>query len=288
MNLGFVGLGNMGYPIALNLLKAGHQLKVYDLSPSAVEQMVDAGATAGESPAAIAQSSDIVLTSLPTPAAVEAVYLGGSGLIEGAKAGQLFVDLSSISPSLAKRMSQRFAEKAAVVLDAPVSGGVTGAKAATLAVMVGGDADGFRRAEPVLKLIGKNVFHVGPVGTSSTIKILNQLMVGIHNTAVTEMITLARLAGMDMNQIREVISVSSGNSKIFEGAFPKALARDFDTGFAVDLMAKDLRLARDLAKEYGAELPMAAKALSVFEEASSAGLGKKDVSSAIQLYEKRA
>lgn len=286
MNLGFVGLGNMGYPMALNLVKAGHELTVYNRSPEAVQKLVEAGATAAGSVAEVARAGQIVFTSLPTPAAVESVYLGEGGLIEGARSGQLFIDLSSISPVLAKEMASRSAEKGAAVLDAPVSGGVTGAKAATLAVMVGGDPEAFRRAEPILKAIGKNVFHVGPVGTSSTIKILNQLLVGINNIAVTEMISLARHAGMDMELVEEVIKVSSGWSKIFETEFPKAMARDFDTGFAVDLMAKDLRLARDLAKELGAELPMAERALSIFEKASQAGMGKKDVSAALQLYEK--
>ena len=286
MNLGFVGLGNMGYLMALNLVKAGHELTVYNRSPEAVQKLVEAGATAAGSVAEVARAGQIVFTSLPTPAAVESVYLGEDGLIEGARSGQLFIDLSSISPVLAKEMASRSAEKGAAVLDAPVSGGVTGAKAATLAVMVGGDPEAFRRAEPILKAIGNNVFHVGPVGTSSTIKILNQLLVGINNIAVTEMISLARHAGMDMELVEEVIKVSSGWSKIFETEFPKAMARDFDTGFAVDLMAKDLRLARDLAKELGAELPMAERALSIFEKASQAGMGKKDVSAALQLYEK--
>ena len=286
MNLGFVGLGNMGYPMALNLTKAGHKLTVYDLSTEAVQRMVEAGATPASRLADVASAGQIVLTSLPTPMAVESVYLGPGGLIEGATSGQLFVDLSSISPVLSKKMASSFAEKGAAVLDAPVSGGVTGARAATLAVMVGGDPEAFRQVEPVLKTIGKNVFHVGPIGTSSTIKILNQLLVGINNIAITEMINLGRHAGMDMKLVEEIIKVSAGWSRLFETEFPRAMARDFDTGFAIDLMAKDLRLARDLAVELGTELPVAEKVLSVFEEASRAGMGKKDVSAAIQLYEK--
>lgn len=278
----------MGVPMATNLLKAGHSITVHDLLPDAVAKLTEAGATRGDDPAAVAEAVEIVLTSLPTPAVVEAVYLGERGLIEGARQGQLFVDLSSISPFLAKQIASRFVEKGAIFLDAPVSGGVLGAKAATLAVMVGGDPEGFQRAEPVLKVIGKNVFHVGQVGTSSTIKILNQLLVGVTASAVAEMINLARRAGMDMNQVREVISASSGWSKIFDTEFPKTMARDFDTGFAVDLIAKDLRLARDLGKELGTELPVAGKALEVFEKASNAGLGRKDMGAAIQLYEQQA
>ncbi len=285
MDLGFVGLGNMGHPMVLNLMRAGHKLTVYDLSAEAVQRLAEHGTAAAASLIEVAHAGEVVLTSLPTPAAVESVYLGQDGLIEGARSGQLFVDLSSISPTLAKKMASRFAEKGASVLDAPVSGGVTGARAATLAVMVGGDPEAFQRAEPVLKAIGKNVFHVGPVGTSSTIKILNQLLVGLNNIAITEMINLAGRAGIDMNLVEEIIKVSAGWSRLFETEFPKAMARDFDTGFAIDLMAKDLRLARDLAKELGTELPVAESALSIFEKAGQAGMGKQDVSAAIQLYE---
>ena len=244
MRLGFVGLGNMGNPMALNLLRAGYQVVAYDLSTAAVEALVQAGAAQADGPAAVARDAEMVLTSLPTPAAVEAVYLGEGGLLEGARSGQLFVDLSSISPSLAKKMAERFAEKGATVLDAPVSGGVRGAQAATLAIMVGGDPDGFRRAERVLKVIGSNVFHAGPVGASSIIKILNQLLVGIHNIAAIEMITLARHAGMDLDLAKKVIDASSGWSRILDVEFPKAVSRDWTAGF-----------------------------------------GKLDVSSAIQLYE---
>ncbi|HEX2923176.1 MAG TPA: NAD(P)-dependent oxidoreductase [Chloroflexota bacterium] len=285
MKLGFVGLGNMGCPIALNLIRAGHDLTVFDLSAGAVQRLVAAGAIAADSAAAVAEAGEIVLSSLPNPAAVEAVYLGQGGLIEGARPGQLFVDLSSISPSVAKKVASAFAAKDAAMMDAPVSGGVKGATEATLAIMVGGSADAFQRAVPVLNCIGKNVFHVGPVGTSSTIKILNQLLVGINNAAVTEMIVLGRAAGMDLAQVKEVIDASSGWSRILETEFPKAMNRDFDTGFGVDLMAKDLRLARDLGKELGVDLPAVQMAVSHFEQASAAGLGKKDVSSAIQLYE---
>ena len=285
MDLGFIGLGNMGGPMATNLLKAGHRLFVYDLSKEATDRVVREGGVAVESPAAAARSGEIVLTSLPTPAAVESVFLGANGLIEGVKSGQLLVDLSSISPSVAKRIAARFAEKGASFMDAPVSGGVRGAAAATLAIMVGGDAAEFDRARPVLQDIGSNVFHMGPIGASSTMKMMNQLLVGVNNAAVCEMANLARKAGLDMEQVREVISASSGTSRIFEQAFPRTFERNFAPGFAVDLMAKDLRIVRDLAAELDAELMVSAAALGVFERASEAGFGKDDVMAAVQIYE---
>lgn len=285
MEIGFVGLGNMGGPMVVNLMGAGHRLIVHDICSSAVQQAVASGAVEANSPASVAGSAQIVLTSLPTPAVVEEVYLGGGGLLAGSRDGHLLVDLSSISPSLAKRIAEVSAEKGVAFLDAPVSGGVGGAVAATLAVMVGGDEDAYRRAEPVLKVIGSRVFRVGPSGTSSTIKILNQILVGINNAAVTEMLNLAKRSGMDLALVKEIISASSGWSRIFEVEFPRGVDRNFVPGFAVDLMAKDLRLARDLASELGAELQMTSSALAVFEKASDAGFGKDDVSVAIRLYE---
>lgn len=285
MDIGFVGLGNMGGPMVANLLKAGHRVHVFDLSDAAMGRAVAVGAVAAGSPRGAAEAGEMVLTSLPTPGAVEAVYLGPDGLLEGAREGQLFFDLSSISPSLARKMAAAFAEKGATLLDSPVSGGTPGAQAATLAIMVGGDPEAFKKGEPVLKDIGKNVFHVGPVGTSSTIKILNQLMVGINNVAISEMIAVALRAGMDMEQVKAIISVSSGGSNLFQIEFPKGVARDFAPGFAVDLMAKDLRLARDLSQELGLQLTMVPTALSVFESASKQGMGGDDVSAALRLYE---
>jgi 3-hydroxyisobutyrate dehydrogenase len=287
MELGFVGLGNMGGPISINLLKAGHRVAVFDVSAEAVQRVVEAGGIAADNPADVTRSAQMVLTSLSVPAIVEEVYLGPGGLLASARPGQLFVDLSSISPSLAKKIAAAFAARGAAFLEAPVSGGVRGAREATLAIMVGGDADAFQQAEPVLKNIGAKVFHVGPTGTSSTIKILNQLLVGINNTAVTEMLLLAKRTGMDLALVKEIISASSGWSRIFDIEYSKAVDGDFAAGFAVELMAKDLRLARDLAAECGSDLPVAMTALSVFEQTIGAGFGKDDVSAALKVYEAR-
>lgn len=285
MRLGFVGLGNMGGPMAANLLKAGHRLVVFDVSGPAQHRAVEAGAEGVDGPRAVAEAADMVMTSLPTPAVVESVYLGPDGLLEGARAGQLFVDLSSITPSLARMLAERAGERGAIFLDAPVSGGTTGAAAGTLAIMVGGGAEAFQRAEPVLKALGDRVFHVGPVGAGSTIKILNQLLMGVNSMAVLEMLSLAQRSGIDLALVKEVVSASSGFSRAFQFRFPKAVERDFTPGFAIDLMAKDLRLGRDMAKELGAQLPVASLVLSMYEQASQLGLGQLDVTAAIALYE---
>jgi len=287
MKLGFVGVGNMGALMLPHLLEAGHDLVVYDISPAALERARQMGATPAESPSAVAKASEMVLTSLPTPPVVESVYLGSGGLIEGAVQGELFVDLSSISPSLARRLASGLGEVGAHFLDAPVSGGTTGARAGTLAIMVGGDEWAMRRAEPVLRCIGKRIFHGGPAGAGSTLKLLNQILLGINNVAVLEMMSVALRSGLDLGLVREVITASTGFSRSFESRFQKIVEKEYSRGFAVDLMAKDLRLAREMARELGLDLPMAEMAQSIFERAGELGLGQEDVSAAIALYEAR-
>lgn len=285
MNLGFVGLGNMGCPMAINLLKAGHRLVVYDLSAAAVARAREAGAVSVDSPEAVARSSEVVLTSLPTTAAVESVYLRAHGLLEGAQEGQLFVDLSSVTPSLSRMLADRFREKGATVLDAPVSGGTAGAKNGTLTIMLGGDAESVARAKTVLGAIGEKFFHVGPVGAGNTIKILNQLLMGINSLAAMEMLALARRSGIDMALVKEVVTASSGFSRAFQSRLPRVVEEDFSPGFAIDLMCKDLRLGQEMAKELGAPLPVASLTLSLFEQASERGLGQQDVSAVLRLFE---
>ncbi|MHB0867932.1 MAG: NAD(P)-dependent oxidoreductase [Chloroflexota bacterium] len=285
MNLGFVGLGNMGGPMVVNLLKAGHRLAVCDLSIPAVARAEAAGAIPMDSPEAVARFGEAVLTSLPTPAAVEAVYLGPRGLFEGARDGQLFVDLSSVTPSLSRMLADRFREKGAIVLDAPVSGGTTGARDGTLAVMIGGEAEAVAQAKRVLGAIADKFFHVGPVGAGSTIKILNQLMMGINSVAAIEMLALAQRSGIDLALVREVVGASSGFSRSFQSRFPRVVERDFAPGFAIDLMCKDLRLGQEMARELDAPLPVASLVLSLFQQATERGLGQQDVSAALQLFE---
>ena len=285
MKLGFVGVGNMGALMLPHLLEAGHNLVVHDVSKAALERAAQMGAAVVGSARGVAEAGEMVLTSLPTPQVVESVYLGERGLIERARPGQIFVDLSSISPSLARAVASRFGDKRAEFLDAPVSGGTTGAKAGTLAIMVGGDAEALRQVEPVLKCLGSRIFHAGPVGAGSTLKLLNQILLGINNVAVLEMMSVALRSGLDLGLVKEVISASTGFSRSFESRFQKIVDREYSRGFAVDLMAKDLRLSREMARDLGLDLPMASLAQTVFERAGRLGLGQEDVSAAIALYE---
>ncbi len=285
MKLGFVGVGNMGALMLPHLLEAGHRVIVYDVSKTALERAAEMGAQVADSAREVAEAGEKVLTSLPTPPVVESVYLGDRGLIEGARQGQVFADLSSISPALARRLAERFAQKGAALLDAPVSGGTVGANAGTLSIMVGGDAEVLRQAEPVLRCLGTRIFHGGPVGAGSTLKLLNQIALGINNLGVLEMLSVAQRSGVDLGLIKEVITVSTGYSRAFETRFQKVVDREYSRGFAIDLMAKDLRLSREMAQELGMDLPLAALVQSLFERAAQMGLGQQDVTAAIALYE---
>jgi 3-hydroxyisobutyrate dehydrogenase len=286
MDVGFVGVGNMGRLMAPHILRAGHRVIVYDASEAALEEMRQAGAVVADSSKAVAEAAEVVVSSLPTPAAVEDVYLGPGGLIEGAKPGQLFADLSSITPTVARKVADAFAEKGAIVLDAPVSGGTDGARDATLAIMVGGDEEAFARIEPILRTMGKKIFHVGPVGAGSTVKILNQLMIGANNMMVSEMAALAERVGVSPATLFEIIPTSSGHSKAFDTRYAKIARRDFSRGFAVDLMAKDLRLGVEMARDAGMELRVAPFILGIYEEASRAGYPVDDICAAFHLFHK--
>lgn len=284
MELGFIGLGNMGRPMALNLLKAGHNVKMFDLSAPAVEEVVRAGGVAAANPREVASSAEVVLTSLPTPAVVEAVYLGNDGMLAAARPGQVYVDLSSVTPGVSQKVAAAFAEKGASVLDAPVSGGTSGAAAGTLTLMVGGEKEALDRVEPVLKWIGQKIFYVGPSGSGSTTKVLHQLLMGVNTMAVVEVLALGKKAGLDLDQFSEIVGVSAGFSKAFQTRFNKGRQGDYAPGFAIDLMAKDLRLVLALAADLGIELQVAPQALRVFEKAGAQGLGGKDVVAAVELY----
>jgi 2-hydroxymethylglutarate dehydrogenase len=284
MDVGFVGVGNMGRLMAPHILKAGHRVIVYDVSEAALLQMRQFGAEVGASGMAVAEAAEVVLSSLPTPATVEDAYLGPGGLIEGAKDGQVFADLSSITPTVARKVADAFAEKGAIVLDAPVSGGTDGARAATLAIMVGGDEGAFQKIEPVLRTMGSKIFHVGPVGAGSTVKILNQLMIGANNMMVSEMAALAERVGVSPATLFEIIPTSSGHSKAFDTRYAKIAKRDFSRGFAVDLMAKDLRLGIEMARDAGMDLRVAPFILGIYEEVSRAGYSVDDICAAFHLF----
>lgn len=288
MHVGFIGLGKMGRPMAGNVLKRGFALTVHNRSRAAVEALVAAGAQAATTPAEVAAASDIVLTCLPTPASVEEVYLGAAGLIRHARAGHLLVDHSTVGPDLSRRLAAAAAARGAAFLDAPVSGGVAGAEAATLTIMVGGDAAAVERALPVLQAMGQRVRHVGPSGQGSVVKLVNQLLVGIHSAAAAEAMVLAAKAGADPRVVHEVVSTSFGASTIFNRNAPLYVQRDFDRGTTISLLAKDMGLILELARQLGLRALLACLADQILAEARAEGLAERDIAALVLPLERLA
>jgi 3-hydroxyisobutyrate dehydrogenase len=253
--IGFVGLGIMGAPMALNLLKAGFSVTVWNRTASRMEPVITAGAEAATSPAAVAEVSDITVTCVSDSPDVEAVVLGPSGVLEGAGAGSVVVDCSTISPAVARSAGAALGERNVAFLDAPISGGDIGAKAGTLAIMVGGETAAFERCLPVFKAVGKTIVHVGPAGAGQVVKLCNQVAGGLNLLAMAEAITLSRRAGVDPAKMLEVVSQGAAASWMLENLGPRAAAGDFAPGFMVELMQKDLRLISETAAETTTVLP---------------------------------
>jgi len=287
-SVGFIGVGNMGNPMAGNVLKAGFAMTVFDLNPKAMENLVRAGARRGESVHDVVDRSDVVLTSLPASPDVEAMYLDAGGLVERARPGTILIDLSSVLPSTPRKIEPRAKARGVHFLEAPVSGGVTGARAATLAIMVGGDAGALKQAEPVLRAMGPNVFHVGPVGAGNTVKAINNMMACVNSAAMMEGFVVGVKAGLDPMTIYEVVKASSGGSKAIE-RIPRALVpRDFEPGFKVTLMNKDLETFHTIAKELHVPVTFSTLAQHYQQAALAAGLGEQDTSVVFTIIERLA
>lgn len=284
--IGFIGLGAMGGRMAANLLRAGYSLTVFDLNPTAVEGAKALGAVAAPNAAAAARNSAVVLLSLPNAAIVEDTVLGPGGVLEGAAAGTLLVDFSSITPHAIRKIAKKAAEKGVRVLDAPVSGGTSGAEKGTLNIMVGGGAEDFSRALPLLEHLGKKIEHVGEVGAGDTVKLINNLLLGINMAAVAEALALGVKAGISPRTLYEVIRGSSGASYALTAKYESFIARgQFAPGFQIDLQHKDLQLAVDTARETGMPLPLGTLAQQIYQIARAQGLGGEDISALVKLGE---
>jgi 3-hydroxyisobutyrate dehydrogenase len=287
-SVGFIGVGNMGNPMAANVLKAGFPMTVFDLSPKAMENLVKAGAKAAKSAAEAVEGAEVVFTSLPASPDVEKAYLEPGGLIERAKSGTILIDLSSVLPSTPRKIEPKARAKGLGFLEAPVSGGVTGAAAGTLAIMVGGDAETLKRAEHVMKPIGPNIFHVGPAGAGNTIKAINNMMASVNSLAMMEGVAVAAKAGLDPMTVYEVVKASSGGSKALE-RIPRAIVpRNFEPGFKVALMNKDLETFNTIAKELHVPVSFANVAQRYQQAAMAAGLSEQDTTAAMLVIERLA
>ncbi len=287
-SVGFIGVGNMGNPMALNVLKAGFPMTVFDMNPKAMANLLDAGARKAGSAPEVVDGSDIVLTSLPASPDVEAVYLAPGGLVDRAKPGTILVDLSSVLPSTPKKIEPRAKQRGVHFLEAPVSGGVSGARAATLAIMVGGEAAPLERARPVLRAIGPNIFHVGPVGAGNTVKAINNMMACVNGLAMMEGLALGVKAGLDPITVYEVVKASSGGSKALERIPRAIIPREFEPGFKVALMNKDLETFNTIAKELHVPVSFSNVAQRYEQMALAAGLGEQDTSVVMTVIERLA
>ena len=286
-SVGFIGVGNMGNPMAGNVLKH-FPLTVFDKSPKAMANLVQGGAKQAASAKDVADRCEVVMTCLPASPDVEALYLESGGLIDCARPGTVLIDLSSVLPSTPRKLEPVAKKRGVHFLEAPVSGGTSGAKAATLAVMVGGDADVLKRVESVLKSLGPNIFHVGPVGAGNTVKAINNMMASVNSLAMMEGLVVGLKAGLDPMTVYEVVKASSGGSKALE-RIPKAIIpRDFEPGFKVFLMNKDLDTFNTIAKELHVPVSFSNVAQRYQQAALAAGLGEKDTSVAMTIIEKLA
>jgi 3-hydroxyisobutyrate dehydrogenase len=288
LSTGFIGVGNMGNPMAVNVLKAGFPMTVFDVNARAMENLIQAGARKAGSASETVDGADIVLTSLPASPDVEAVYLEPGGLVERARPGTILIDLSSVLPSTPRKIEPRAKVRGVHFLEAPVSGGVTGARAATLAIMVGGDAEPLARARPVLRAIGPHIFHVGAVGTGNTMKAINNMMSCVNALAMMEGLVLGVKAGLDPLTIYEVVKASSGASKALERIPRAILPRDFAPGFKVALMNKDLDTFNSIARELHVPVSFSNVAQRYEQAALAAGLGEQDTSSVLMIIERLA
>jgi 3-hydroxyisobutyrate dehydrogenase len=287
--IGFIGLGVMGKKMALNILKAGYELTVYDVVENNVKDMVTEGASSATSPSDLASKSEVVFTSLPNSAIVEAVVLGENGILSGCKEGTIIVDLSSITPKSIRKIHKICSDKKVEVVDAPVSGGAAGAEKGTLTIMIGGSAEVVEKITPVLSSIGKKINHVGEIGAGDTVKAVNNLLLGANMVAVAEALVLGKKAGLDADTMYDIISKSSGGSYALTAKYDNYIAKgNFEPGFMIDLQYKDLQLAIDTAKDLKVPLIVGNMAQQMFETARAEGLGREDIAAVIKVFEKWA
>ncbi len=286
--IGFIGLGIMGKPMAKNLLGAGFPLTVHSRSDAPVDELVDAGAVRAGGAAEVAAASDIVITMLPDTGDVEQVLTGEGGVVDGASAGSLVIDMSSIDPGPTRAMAQRFADVGVAMLDAPVSGGERGAIDAALSIMVGGEAAAFERATPIFETLGRNIVHVGPSGAGQVCKACNQLVVAATIEAVAEALLLAERSGVDAAKVREALLGGFAGSKILEVHGQRMLDRTFDPGFRIRLHRKDARIVEEAAAATATPIPSFTVVTEQLQKAVDAGDGDRDHSGLFAELEREA
>jgi len=271
--------------MAKNLIKAGYSLVVHNRSRVKVDELVKSGATAATSPKEVAAATDVIITMLPNSPDVESVALGPSGIKEGARNGQLFIDMSTINPLISQKIAQELSSLGVAMIDAPVSGGEKGAIDATLSIMAGGESPDFERALPIFNALGKTITHMGALGSGGFTKLANQIIVAINLTAIGEALVFGSKAGVDPQKMIRALSGGLAGSKCLDQKSEKILNGDFTPGFKIDLHAKDLNLIADAARSIGAPIPTAAFVEQLFAALRVRGRGGMDHSGVITLFE---
>jgi 3-hydroxyisobutyrate dehydrogenase-like beta-hydroxyacid dehydrogenase len=286
--VGFIGLGAMGGPMALNLLKGGFSLVVHDIDAAKLESALAAGAAVAQSPEAVAAAADRTIVIVETTDQAELVITGEHGIVSGAGSGHVVLCMSTIDPFVARRIGDRLATRGIAMLDAPVSGGTLRAKSGELSVIVGGDPATFAACEDLFRAMGKNVFHVGALGQGLAMKLLNNMLGQVATVAIAEALVFGVKAGLDPQKIYEVIRVSTGNSVQFENRVPRMLRRDFAPGGTIDITYKDQDLETSFARRLGVPLLLANLTQQVYQMARAQGLNKEDGAAIIKVFEELA
>ncbi len=285
MKIGFIGLGTMGRPMALNLMQHQHQLTVFARRAASLTPLVDGGAVVAESPAAVAAGCDVIFTMLTGTDDVESVLLGAAGVAEGARPGTVVIDTSTIDPVRTRVIGQRLEQRNIDFLDAPVSGGPQGAKDASLSIMVGGKAEVLARARPLFECIGTKVLHMGEQGAGQGTKACHQLLLLITAQGVAEALTLAKRAGLDVEQVQQAMMGGMASSRVLDFFGDRMAHRDFSAGIESRLYHKDLHIVMELAHSLGVTLPAGAMTMQFVDDLHDQGRGTDDLSSLITLVE---
>lgn len=287
-SIGFIGLGIMGKPMARNLLKAGYSLVVYNRSRGAVDELAQEGAQPAANSKEVAERSEIVVTMLPDSPDVELVYSGNQGVFSGVNPGKLLIDMSSISPVVARKLAAEAEKRGCAMLDAPVSGGEAGAVGATLSIMIGGKAAAVERAMPIFQALGKNIVQVGDAGAGQVTKAANQMVVGTTIAIVGEALVLAKKAGVDPAKVRQALLGGFAQSKILEAHGQKMLDRNFKPGFRIRLHEKDMKIALATGSEYGVPLMVTGVVGQMMTAMKGMGNGDLDHSGLVKFVEELA
>lgn len=284
MTVGFIGLGIMGHSMAGHILAAGNELVVYNRTRSKADDLVEKGAVWKDSPGEVAAASDVVITIVGYPKDVEDIYLGEGGIVERARDGAVLIDMTTSSPELAERIAAAAAARGLSALDAPVSGGDVGARAGTLAIMVGGDAGAFARAKPLFEAMGGKIAHLGKAGAGQHTKMANQIAIASNMMAVCESLAYADAAGLDRAAVLEVIGTGAASSFLLNGLGPKIVAGDYAPGFFVHHFVKDMTIALSEAERMKLDLPGLALARSLYQKLVDGGFGEEGTQALYRAY----